>query len=480
MNKKISKRWLLFPFIILLLLLACSDSTKSNKDVAILKGAVYQIDAENNVLPLEGALVNVAEVFAQTTTGSDGSYTLNVTLGSDVESEQLTLEASKAGFEYAEVKVLAQKGETITVPDLTLSALGGDTTINDTTGTDTTQASGEAAHIEIYGNHSSHIYVLGSGLTESAQIRFVVRDAMGRPVDENHRVLVRFSILEGPNGGEYLHPDTMTTINGFVSTVLNSGTVAGPVKIEARAEVNGRIISTTPIRIAIYGGLPDAAHFSVAADVLNIAGLLYSGLIDRVTAFVGDKYSNPVAPGTVVYFSSDYGIVEGAAVTDEMGRASVDFMTAAPFPPNPADSSFVHVKAWTFNDVNSEETIEARARILLTDLTAPISVSPPTFEYTNANQPVSFSYSVSDIWGNPLVEDSRIEVSATDGSLYGDTDVLIPDTQYGGPGITQFGFTWTPGDSLESPQVFINIKVVTPTNGNGYRSVTIEGTKVSR
>lgn len=480
MNKKIFKFWFLFLLLIFILVVACSDSTKSDRDVAVLKGAVYQIDAQNNVLPLEGALVNVTEVFAQTTTGSNGKYTLNVTLDGNVESEQVTLEASKAGFESAKVKVLAQKGETITVPDITLSSLVNDTTINDTTGTDTTQASGEAAHIEIYGNHSSHIYVLGSGLTETAQIRFVVRDALGRPVDTAHKVLVRFSILEGPNGGEYLYPDTMTTINGFVSTVLNSGTVAGPVKIEARAEVNGTTISTTPIRIAIYGGLPDAAHFSVAANVLNIAGLLYSGLIDRVTAFVGDKYSNPVAPGTVVYFSSDYGIVEGAAVTDEMGRAYVDFMTAAPFPPNPADSSFVHVKAWTFNDVNSEETIEARARILLTDQTAPISVSPTTFQYTDANQPVSFTYAVSDVWGNPLVEDSRIEVSATDGTLYGDTDILLPDTQVGGPGITQFGFTWTPGDSLDAPQVFINIKVTTPTNGNGYRSATIEGTKVSK
>ena len=46
-----------------------------------------------------------------------------------------------------------------------------------------------------------------------------------------------------------------------------------------------------------------------------------------------------------------------------------------------------------------------------------------------------------------------------------------------GPGTTRFSFTWTPGDSLEAPQVYITIKVETPDKGNGYRSVHVLGTK---
>jgi len=82
-----------------------------------------------------------------------------------------------------------------------------------------------------------------------------------------------------------------------------------------------------------------------------------------------------------------------------------------------------------------------------------------------------------DIWGNPVVGGSKIEVSATDGDLFGDINIDLLDTQYSGPGTTRFNFTWAPGENLEAPQVYINIKVTTPENGNGYRSVNIIGTR---
>jgi hypothetical protein len=387
------------------------------------------------------------------------------------------VEASKAGYTPSTTNVTIKKGEVTYIPDLTLKEMVNDTSGNDTTVIDTGRVSGGAAHIEIFGDHVQHIYVQGVGLTETARIEFLVTDAQGVPVDEDHKVTVHFAILSGPNGGEYVDPDTMTTHYGRVYTVLNSGIIAGPVQLRAWFTENGQTVSTIPVRIAIYGGLPDPAHFSLAAEVVNIAGLRFHGLIDRVTAFVGDKYSNPVAPGTVVYFSSDYGIVDGSAETDEMGRATVDFMTAAPLPPNPQDSAFAHIVGWTYRDTLLENTITTRTRILLTDHTAPIQVTPSSFTYDETNTPINFTYVVQDIWGRPLVHDSKIQVTATDGDLYGDTNIILEDTQVSGPGTTEFSFSWAPGDSLQAPQVYINIKVTTPGQGNGYRSVNILGVK---
>lgn len=463
---------LLVISVIAVLLFACSDTTKSDKDLAVIRGYVYAVDNNSALNPLAGANVNAKGYFAQATTNSKGMYEIGLDLGEEEETIDVTLQVSKAGYDEFAENVSVQKGKTVTAPDITLIKLFSDTTNQDTVG-----ASGDAAHITVDGEHLTHIYVQSSGLQESAVLNFLVTDAQGRPVDSSHGVTVHFSILNGPDGGEYLEPETMQTTNGRAYTILNSGIIAGAVQLDVYADVNGQTIRALPIRIAIYGGLPDQEHFSLAVDQLNIAGRVHFGIIDNITAFVGDKFSNPVAPGTIVYFSTDYCIVEGAAVTDELGQATVRFESAGPLPPNPADSTFAHVTAWTFKDTVLENSISTRARVLLSDVTAPIQISPSSFSYTAVNNPVAFSYTVRDIWGNPLVGSTNIKVSSTAGSLYGDVNINLVDTQYPGPGTTDFQFYWAPGDSLEAPQVFISITVDPPADGNGYRSIGISGSR---
>lgn len=467
MNKYIS---VLIIMVIGILFFTCAEDTNV-KDLATLKGKVYFVEDSNSPQPLAGATVSATNYFAQSQTNSNGAYEVNIDLSNQETSVEVELEVTKTGYESKTTTVLAQKGETTLVPDFTVLQIYSDTTVSGDT------ISGDAAHISVSGTHANHIYVQSSGLQETAKINFVVTDEEGRLVDSSHRVMVHFRILNGPNGGEYLEPDSMQTVNGGIYTVLNSGTVAGPVQLDVYAEVNGQTIRALPIRLAIYGGLPDQAHFSLAVDLLNIAGRVHYGIIDNVTAFVGDKFSNPVAPGTIVYFSTDYCIIEGAAVTDELGQATVRFESAGPFPPNPIDSTFAHITAWTYKDTVLKTTINTKAKILLSDLTASIQISPNSFNYTATNSPVAFDYIVQDIWGNPLVGNTNIKVSSTAGSLYGDVNINLVDTQVPGPGRTDFQFVWTPGDSLEDPTVFISITVSPPLDGNGYRSVGISGSR---
>ncbi|MBD3223580.1 MAG: hypothetical protein GF313_02555 [Caldithrix sp.] len=452
----------------------CATST-SDEDLAVIEGIVYYLDQNSVPRPLEGALIYAKNIFAQTKSNADGSYRLTFEPENDEISVDLV--ASKAGFETQEINLLTRKGETVQAPDITLSLIDGDSTEvpADTTGAE----SGKAAHIELYRNPPHHIYIKSSGLKETALVHFIVTDSEGIPVDENHKVKVYFSILNGPEGGEYLFPDTMTTESGLAYTILNSGTIAGPVQVQAEAIVDGQAIRSTPVRLTIYGGLPDQEHFSVTLSQLNIAGRVHYGIIDHVTAFVGDKYSNPVAPGTAIYFSSDYCIVDGASTTDEMGRATVKFMSASPLPPDPANNPFAFITAKTFSDTLGTHSVTSQARVLLSAATAPIEINPTEFEYNNSNTPIRFDYTVADVYGYPLVEDTRIEVSATDGNLYGDYDVTLRDTQFPGQGTTNFGITWAPGDSLKAPQVYIDITVNPPENGNGYRSRSILGVKTS-
>ncbi len=459
-------------FIILIMLFSCNAQKDENK--AYLTGKVYSQNTEGVVTPMDNVLLTVRNFYTQSYTDGNGGFEISIEL--DAEEQQVVLQASKAGYSLAEANVMVKKTETTIVPDIImlLTSSGGSGSPLDTIST-----SGDAAHIEVIGEYEPHIYIQSSGLRESAVISFLVTDEKGVPVDKDHKVTVNFSILNGPDGGEYLFPEEMETYNGKVFTILNSGIIAGAVQILAEVEVGGKTIRMMPIRMAIYGGLPDKEHFSVALEKVNIAGQVRFGLIDYVTAFVGDKYSNPVAPGTAVYFRSDYCIVEGAAVTDELGRAVVRFISASPLPPNPPVNPFAEIEAVTYTDTLVKKEITTTANLLLSGPTAAIQVNPTNFQFSNTLPSVSFDYTVTDIWGYPLVGDTRIQVTTTAGILYGDTDIRLVDTQTSGQGTTEFSFVWAPEEQMIENQIFISITVDPQKDGNGYRSVQIGGIRVS-
>ncbi len=457
-------------FSLVILIAGCTTETKDN--TARLTGHVYYFDEKGVAQPVANALVRAKDMLAQTNTADDGSYTLAIE--SKADTFNVTIEASKVGYVPNTETSIAQVGQTITVPDIVLQKTSGGGELNPA---DTIQVSGPASHITVAMLTADHIYIKGSGLAETALINFKVTDDNGRLVDDDHQVTVRFSILNGPNGGEYVFPESMDSQNGYVYTILNSGTIAGPVQIQAETQVDGKTIRSIPIRMVIHGGLPDAEHFSLVMEKSNIAARVHYGLLDKLTAYVGDRYSNPVVPGTAIYFSTNYCLVEGSATTDSMGAAQVNFISASPLPPNPQDSSFATITAYTYSDTLGQKRISSKTKILLSDRTAPIEVSQDTFSYGIVNQPINFEYHVHDIWGYPLVGETKISVSATDGELYGDINVELRDTQQSGPGTTDFSFTWAPGDSLEAPQVYITISVNPPADGNGYQSKTILGYK---
>ncbi len=468
-DKILLKARRLFWAAAVLAVASCADVTDTS-NIAVINGTVYTY-SDGQLVPVENALVSAVEVYRQANTDINGKYSFSLEL--PAAEQQITIQASKAGYISGQVQALAKNGETFLAPDLTLSLINADTS-----GGLPVSTSGDAAHIQLTENSVPQIYIYSSGLRESATMRFSLTDAEGNVVDNEHSETVFFRILNGPGGGEYLFPDSMTSKNGLVSTTLNSGIKAGPVQIEAYFVREGATYRTIPPRVAIYGGLPDQDRFSLAAEQMNIAGQVRFGIVDNITAFVGDKYGNPVAPGTIVYFTSQYGIIQGAAITDELGRAVVQYLTAAPLPADPANSSFTEIRAVTYGDTLGEKKLETTLDLLLSAATAGIEVNPQSFNYTNLNNGIAFDFKVKDIYGNPLVADTRIKVTSTAGTLYGDKDVTLLDNRYPGNGSTEFSFSWAPGDSLKDTQVYINIQVNSPAEGNGSRSLRLVGTKV--
>ena len=107
--------------------------------------------------------------------------------------------------------------------------------------------------------------------------------------------------------------ETVTDVNGRASVALFSGTVSGTVRIKATSIDNENIFKEKPL-VTIQSGPPE--YISIAPS--NIAQPEGEALKTGITATVSDTFSNPVEPGTAVYFAvipPEHAIIEGAAYT---------------------------------------------------------------------------------------------------------------------------------------------------------------------
>ncbi|TKJ39734.1 hypothetical protein CEE37_10675 [candidate division LCP-89 bacterium B3_LCP] len=329
---------------------------------------------------------------------------------------------------------------------------------------------GEPASITLESIEYDSVAVQGTGANEVTTATFVVRDAGGSPLSASQPTEVNFEILGPTGGGEYLYPEMDTTdVIGQVSTTLNSGTVAGTVQLRAYI-VGTDTISCTPVPITIHSGLPDPVHFGVYPRYVNFPGYNYFGREDSIIAIVGDQYSNPVPSGTAVYFSTDAGIIEGSAVTDTAGFATVRLFSGPPVPsplyPFGLITAQTVGEGGTILTTNTEVLFSGMTQIELDDTL--------DFVIDDGNSK-TYDFRVSDQHGYPISYGSKIEVSATAGGVLGDVDVTYPDTQ-DTTSWTNFSFVIydnNPGDP--DPAVLAAVTIMV-TSANGDASMIINGT----
>jgi adhesin/invasin len=189
---------------------------------------------------------------------------------------------------------------------------------------------GDAGSLDFVSADPTVIGVRGSALPQKSTITFRVLDQNGNLVADNTQV--SFALISGLGGGEFIAPTTGGTAAGLASTVLTSGTVAGPVRIRASVTVGTNTLTSSSTNVSITGGPPSAAHLSVASSFVNIAGQVFFDIICPVDGKVADRFGNPVPPGTAVSFFTNGGIVGAQGLTDELGDAPSRIKTAAPIP----------------------------------------------------------------------------------------------------------------------------------------------------
>ncbi|MCE2594991.1 Ig-like domain-containing protein [Motilimonas cestriensis] len=178
----------------------------------------------------------------------------------------------------------------------------------------------------------------GAGRQETSEVRFKLVDANGNPARQQD---VMFSLETAPSGTIFSPATAKTNNEGIATTVVESGTVNGVVRVKANYDIKDgsgnviKTISSVSDQLTVSTGLPDQASFSLAFSKLILDGLSFDGNTSEVTVRLGDHFNNGVPDGTAVSFVTEGGRInnggQGSCTTTD-STCSVTLTTQNPRP----------------------------------------------------------------------------------------------------------------------------------------------------
>ncbi len=366
----------------------------------------------------------------------------------------------------------------------------------------------------------SFVNVKGAGMNETLIVTANVMDSKDNPVGDGN--LVMFELVGSydtdaalsPTEGSQYESIPVPTLNGAATVSFHAGSKAGPVRVRAYI-VNESGNATSPLvesettQFMVFGGPPYLDTTDASDPFTESRVKIYTSPINilankigedftkaTVTVAVADRYNNPVPAGTAVYFTTTGGyITNSTGYTDENGLAAVTLYTGNPFPTltnsrtidNPnygivsgSPRSFT-VPTWDF-DGNGQANdgvavITARtegvdqdgdnvtvwnyAQVIFSLAVTNFSVSANDYSL-DLGEVAQITIDISDVNGNPVLANSTIAVTSTEGELSSKSFTTAD------PGKTQFITSLTNNlDPLtDSPSNAIVTVKLTSENGN--------------
>ncbi len=211
-------------------------------------------------------------------------------------------------------------GSTLSADTVTVSIAGSSAT----TSAQVYLTSPTANSITFTSASPSVIYLKGSGNVESSTVKFEVVDTAGNPLP-GQVVTLNLSTFAGGlmlNQGAAAVTQTSDS-NGFVTVIVNSGTVPTPVRVTASL-ANGA--STVSSNLAVLTGLPTQTGFQLNPASFNIEGFNHT-ISNTYTVYASDRSQNPVPDQTAILFWAEKGLVTGTATTSG-GLATTTLQTS--------------------------------------------------------------------------------------------------------------------------------------------------------
>jgi hypothetical protein len=151
-----------------------------------------------------------------------------------------------------------------------------------------------------------------SALPTTSTVTFQVLDAGGSP---RPGATVDFTLNTSVGGVTLLTNSAVSDAKGDVSTIVQSGTVATPVRVTAVVEGSTPPISTQSNELSVSTGIPAQASFSISVTCHNVEAWSIDGIQVGVTARLADRFHNPVPDGTSVSFYTEGGAIAATCQT---------------------------------------------------------------------------------------------------------------------------------------------------------------------
>ena len=268
--------------------------------------------------------------------------------------------------------------------------------IVNSSGTPTPSTGSQPAAIQFLDAQPTVIGVRGSGLPEQSKLTFLVTDGTGAP---RPGVLVMFSIPRIAD--ESITPNQVATDkDGKAQVTLSSGERAMTVQVTAQVTTPASTLITRSTQVSILGAPPSQPNFSLTHSLANISGRVSFGIQDQLTAFVADRFGNPVPPGTAVNFTTKGGAIGNPTTTNNLGQSTATLISQAPV----ADNGIVASLATTngerpFIDLNGSGVCESQDTLL--------PVSEPFYD-TNCNGVYDPGEDFIDLNGNQRFDSDQI------------------------------------------------------------------------
>lgn len=343
---------------------------------ALLATAGFQLTATQ---------VTIASFVADATTlAAYGQATITANLAGTTATSPVNVVVSSGCVAKGKASLTPSNATTSTgVATFTYRDAGcGATDITDTlsasvTGTTATAAlqmtltSPQVSSITFASATPSTIYLKGSGLNETSQVVFQVRDTAGNGLPGQSVRLEMVSAAGGVTLDSGLIPVTKNSDSlGNVVARINSGTVPTAVRVKATLVAGG--ISTVSSNLSVAVGLPSQLNFSLAQGTINIEGFNIDGTPNTYSIIASDRLGNPVPDGTAINFVTEGGQVEAIKFTgtvNGLARASANFISAEPRPSDGRVTVTVYsLGEESFLDVNGTNIYELSAAEPFMDL----------------------------------------------------------------------------------------------------------------
>ena len=168
-----------------------------------------------------------------------------------------------------------------------------------------------------------------AGMQHTSTIKFQIKNDVGGPIANEDVIFELVTPAVGDGGIKLSTTKGKTDNNGFVSTILQSGTVHTTVRVRATVERGGTKISSESSQLVVSTGVADQNSFSLSFSTLNPAAWDHDGVEVDVNVMASDRYNNPVPDGTTVSFYTELGQVEPACQTSG-GRCTVKWRSSNP------------------------------------------------------------------------------------------------------------------------------------------------------